>query len=485
MAKLTQPTPLIIGRAEECAILQQALEHSESRFVAVYGRRRIGKTYLIKSYYANHMVFEFSGANNASMTTQLQSFYEALGKKHKSLLKNPPPKNWMAAFGLLQEYLSKQKTTKKQVVFLDEVPWLSTPKSDFLMALDYFWNTYANWSNDVVLVICGSAASWIINNVVNNRGGLHNRLTDRIRLMPFTLSETNEYLNHKRANYTQYQILQLYMTTGGVPHYLKEINPKLSVAQNIQLLCFTKDGLLYNEFSNLYAALFRNAAKHQSVVMALAEKGKGLTRNQIIKACKWKSGGTLTIVLNELIESGFVDILYPFQKQSKEQLYRLTDEYSVFYLRFIAKANLRQKDIWSHISNSPAYKSWCGFAFESICIKHVKNITTALGISGMYVEQSSFIHHGNKDVNGVQVDLILNRLDGQIHLCEIKFSSTTFTITKAIDADWRNKIMKFRIHAKTNKAIQLTTISTYGITPNMYQFSAMYNLTADIFFNTL
>ncbi len=482
MKKINQP--IIIGRVDECEILKNAYENAEAEFVAVFGRRRVGKTYLIRTSLQNQMTFEFTGTKNATMSEQVLSFYNKLCNKDKRLLKKPIPKNWRESFYLLEDYIRGLKSTKRKVIFLDEVPWLATPKSDFLRSLDYFWNSYANWKDNILLIICGSAASWIINKVIRDRGGLHNRVTKRIRLMPFTLSETLLYLQSKGANYTHYHILQLYMVTGGIPHYLNDVDVTLSVTQNINKLCFTKDGILYNEFENLYSSLFRNAEAHIAVIKAMAQKNKGLTRNEIIKTYKGSSGGTLTTILNELIESGFVEIAQPFLNKSKEVVYRLIDEYSVFYLKFIQNNNYKVKDTWLHISNTQSFKSWCGFAFEGICLKHIDNIINALGISGISVAASSFVHKGNEDYKGVQVDLLLERGDGFINLCEIKFCNTAYTITKNYANALRNKESLLRELSKTKKGIFLTLITTYGLTPNKYQFTASYNLDANIFFKT-
>ncbi len=474
---------IIVGRDDEIAILNDALTSNQSEFIAIYGRRRVGKTYLIREYYKPNMAFHFTGAINAPLQEQLLSFYNILISKHKAFAKKPIPATWMDAFYMLRQYISTLKTKKKKVIFLDEVPWLDSPKSGFLRALDYFWNSWANWEGNIVLVICGSAASWIINKVVNNKGGLHNRLTKRIRLEPFSLLQTKQYLQKKKVSFTNYQIVQLFMVTGGIPLYLSAINPALSVVQNINNLCFTKDGLLHNEFDNLYTALFRNADKHVMVINALAQKNKGLTRNEILAKCKWKSGGTLTVVLNELIESGFIDITQPFRNKNKETLYRLTDAYSIFYLKFIANKKYTAKDVWASISEGQSYKSWSGFAFENICLQHIESIKVALGISGITASAYSFVHKGTEDYSGVQIDLLIDRSDGFVHLCEMKFSKDVYTITKDYDSQLREKQNLFEILSGTKKGIFLTMLTTYGIKQNMYSFNIPHQLNISALFS--
>jgi uncharacterized protein len=473
----------IVGREEEKTILQEALSSGESEFVAIYGRRRVGKTFLIKQVYQKELIFSFTGAIDLSLAEQLHSFYTTLCQYQKPKKNQTTPTTWMEAFHMLQSYIRKKKVNRKKVIFLDEVPWIASQRSGFLTALDYFWNSYAAWTRDIVLVICGSAASWIINNVVRNRGGLHNRLTKRIRLLPFTLPETKIFLKTNGITYTDYQLLQLYMVTGGVPHYLKVINGKLSVAQNIQQLCFTKDGLLATEFDSLYKALFKNGHKHIAVVEALAKKNKGLSRSEILKLTKWSSGGTLTTILNELIESGFVETLPPYDKQYRETIYRLIDEYSLFYVKYIQAGIPKVKDVWLHISNSPSYKSWAGFAFENICLKHIPQITKALGIQGVGIYAASFLHKGTQEQKGIQIDLVLERDDGLIHLFEIKFAHNTYTITKEYDAQLRQKCYLFQQYTGTRKGIVRTMLTTYGVTPNMYYHNVPFHLTAEILFH--
>ena len=471
---------ILVGRKEEIEDLEYVYNSDSSEFVAMYGRRRIGKTYLIKTLFRDEICFELTGIKDASQAEQLEGFYEAIKKCSPEAAQNKKPRNWSKAFIQLQAYISSIKSKKKKVIFLDEVPWLASQKSNFLKALDHFWNSYASWEGNIMLIICGSAASWIITKVINDRGGLHNRVTKRIRLMPFTLAETKEFLHYRGVAYNNYQIMQLYMVTGGVPHYLREVQKTKSVAQNINDLCFKKDGLLKTEFDNLYSALFKNAELHIEVIRALAKKNKGLTRNDVIKYAKLQTGGTMSKVLNELIESGFVEIATPYKNRLKETVYRLTDSYSIFYLKYIEGINYRIRDVWLHISQSQGYKSWCGFSFENICLQHIDQIAKAMGISGIGYSASSFVNKGED--SGVQIDLIIDRNDNIINLCEMKFASKEYTITKDYDKELRNKVALFEQITNTNKGVVLTMITPYGLSQNAYAHSVPIQLKADILF---
>jgi uncharacterized protein len=223
---------VIIGRNSEKAILNEAFSSNESQFLAITGRRRIGKTYLINTFFDKKISFHFSGMLNASFGQQLQNFQYSLNDYFKTEKGTVIPTNWLMAFQHLSKCLQKSKKKKKQVIFIDELPWLDTHKSNFIAALDWFWNTWAVNKN-VLLIVCGSSTSWIINKVINNKGGLHNRITKRIHLEPFTLRETELFLKHKKIKLSKYQITQLYMSLGGVPHYLKEIKTGESASQAV------------------------------------------------------------------------------------------------------------------------------------------------------------------------------------------------------------------------------------------------------------
>ena len=460
----------LIGREKEQEVLQKALQSQEAEMVSVIGRRRIGKTFLVKTVYAKQLVFELTGTQNAPIKEQLQNFSYALQLASEGSTLVKTPENWMEAFFMLIEYLKKlpaggKKKPQKRVIFLDELPWLTTHKSGFLRALSFFWNSWAV-NQHIVVVICGSAASWMIQKVVNHTGGLHNRITRRLQLKPFTLAETEQYLRNRNVTLNRYHIAQLYMAMGGIPHYLKEVEPGKSAAQNIEDICFSETGLLRDEFSNLYSALFDGSDKHVAIVRALAKTRKGLSRSALIKTAKLTNGGTVTRVIKELDQSGFIDIYFPFGKKSKDKLYRLTDEYSLFYLQFIEKNNKERDDIWKHLSQAPNYKIWCGYAFENLCLKHLTQIKKALSIGGVYAVSSSFLKKGNKTEKGTQIDLLLDRNDQIINIFEIKYANEAFKVSKAYAQTLKNKLGIFKATTQTRKHLFLTFIATFGLTTN-------------------
>ena len=459
----------LIGREAERKILQEALASTQAELVAVYGRRRVGKTFLIRSVYEQQMIFELSGIHEARLSVQLENFSFSLQRSSGSLVPVAVPQNWLQAFAILQQYFSMMMGKKKAVVFFDEFPWLHTQRSGFLSAFEHFWNTWASRQANLVVVICGSAASWMIENIVNNKGGLHNRITRQIRLLPFDLGETEAYLKSQSINLDKYQVLQLYMAMGGIPQYLKGIWPGESAAQNLDRLCFKKDGPLKTEFRNLYRSLFENPQHHEAVVRALARRKQGLIRNEIIEACGLSSGGTATKILAELEESGFITQYTPFQKTAKDSIYKLTDEYSLFYLKFIEGSRPTGSGTWLRLSTGASYLSWSGLAFESVCQKHVVQIKKALGIEGVLTETSvwRYVPKGDKE-DGAQIDLLIDRQDLCINICEIKFSTSEFTIDKRYAQELARKLQVFKDGTRTKKTLFLTMITTYGVKRNDY-----------------
>ena len=474
----------LIGRTEEKKILENALSNPGAELIAVYGRRRVGKTFLIKSVFEKQLSFEFSGVHNANKKEQLEGFSVALQKALKSPIKLAIPESWIAAFQLLENYLEPIIKKKRAVVFFDEFPWLDTHKSGFLKAFEHFWNSYASTLSNLKVVICGSAASWMIQKVVNNKGGLHNRVTTRMRITPFTLTETEAYFKSRSVILDRYQILQLYMVMGGIPQYLKEVRPGESATQVIDRTCFTKHGQLKDEFDKLYASLFDNASHHITVIRALSTMSKGMTRNEIIEATGLSSGGTATNVLSELEESGFILSYIPFEKTSKESVFRLTDEYSLFYLKYIEKSRATGTGTWMRLCEQSSWKSWSGYAFEAVCFKHIPQIKVALGIASIYTEESVWRFVPGKGQPGAQIDLLLDRRDYCINICEMKFSTAQFTITKKYSEELVQKKKVFVDKVKPKKTVFITMITTYGVASNNYSKGIVQNeLTMDALFD--
>lgn len=469
----------IIGRQKELDLLQRISKRPNSAFLAVYGRRRVGKTFLIRKFFQGNFDFYLAGLSKGSLSQQLMNFHQAM-LKHSLNENIKPPEDWFAAFRQL-ETLIENSHKQKKVIYLDELPWMDTPRSNFISALEHFWNSWASARNDIILIVCGSAASWMINKLINNKGGLHNRVTDRMILSAFTLKETASYFSAKNAHFDGYQILQLYMVMGGIPFYLDQIDSSESATQNINRICFRKEGLLQTEFNNLYSSLFQNAENHEAIVQILAKKGMGMTRKEIVKELKIISGGSITRVLSELEESGFIRKYASFEKKERGSLYQLVDFYSLFYLKFLSEYNQVDEDNWLNGIDTPKYRAWSGYAFELICLTHIKEIKAALGISGVETNSSAWV--GADEKSKAQIDLVIDRRDHAINLCEFKFSMQQFVIDKAYNEKLRAKMQTFRESSGTNKALFLTFISPYGLKQNKYSSSIVQqDVKMDIFF---
>lgn len=457
---------MFIGRKEEQNILLKALESKKAEMIAIVGRRRVGKTFLVNSVYEKHIVFKQTGVRHASPEQQLRTFRNTL--QLLSRKKVEQPKDWLDAFFQLRLHLKPLlKKDQKVVLFFDELSWLADPESGFLDFLGHFWNDWAGQQN-LVVVLCGSVSSWIIKKVINDKGGLHNRVTKYIHLKPFTLSETETYLKARHINFPRYDITQLYMVMGGIPLYLEAVVPEESVIQNVDRICFGENGLLKDEFSRLYAALFDDSQYHVEIIRALSKKRKGLSRNEIIANAKVPNGGLVTRILEELVQSDFIMAYQPFGKKKKDKLYRLTDEYSLFYLQFIEPNVNEGSGTWLQLSQTQAFKIWCGYAFEGICMKHVPQIKQALGVGGVYTTSFSFLKKATEEEEGLQIDMIMERADRVIHLFEIKFYNSEFTLTKDYAERLRQRLWAFMRLSKTKKRVTTTMITPFGIKHNMH-----------------
>ncbi|MAT53524.1 MAG: ATPase [Saprospirales bacterium] len=466
----------LVGRQREVSKLKAYANSDKSEFVAIYGRRRVGKTYLVRECFAGQFAFQVTGLNNGSMRDQLAEFHAALQLYSPKEMAIRPFDSWLEAFRQLTRVLESQASMGKKVVFLDELPWMDTPKSRFLMGLEHFWNSWASARRDILLIVCGSAASWMIKNLLNNKGGLHNRVTGRIKLEPFSLAETEEFLRYKQSALDRYQIIQLYMTLGGIPFYLDQVEPGKSAVQNINNLCFEKNAPLRSEYDNVYASLFKLSERHKAVVEALATKRKGLVRSEISLLSGISNGGGLTRILKELEESSFIRTYRSFGKKQQDTLYQLVDLYSLFYLNFIRNTSPDDENFWINAMESAKYRAWSGYAFEMVCLHHVKQIKKALGISGV---QTSIYSWHSKDA---QVDLVIDRKDQVVNLCEMKFSLYPFSITREYADKLRNKIAAFKMATKTRKSIFITMVTTFGLMQTPYAYMAQNEIEMNALF---
>ena len=460
---------IVVGREEEIAKLNALLDHTNADLAMVYGRRRVGKTYVIKNTFGSKMDFQFTGGKLTTTEEHLEQWAIKLTEASNKISFEKPA-NWMQAFSQLKKYLRTVNAKKRRIVFLDEVPWLDNHRSGFLAALEYHWNDWMTDQN-LALVLCGSATSWMLKNIVNNVAGLHNRVTSHIKMIPFTLAETEKFLLWKRIKWTQTEILTVYMSLGGIPYYLEQLSFGKSAIQNIDALLFDPAGELKNEFQNLYRALFDNYTAYEAVVKAIAKKRKGVTRNELIEITKIENGGGLTKILTELEECSFIESYIPFGKKIQNSLFHLTDEYTAFYFHF--NPLKKGKGSFIAISQSTSYKSWAGYAFENICMRHKASLAKALGISGMYYTTPSFYQKADSKTSGFQVDMLIDRADNVINICEMKFYNAQYEFTKKEMEAANERVEKFRKITNTKKQLLYTLVTNKGLKPNQYSIGTV------------
>ncbi|MDR1712518.1 MAG: AAA family ATPase [Propionibacteriaceae bacterium] len=469
----------IIGRHTEQALLARLAQSRKPEFLAVYGRRRVGKTFLVREFYAGQTVFALTGKANARTTDQLQVFREALADASGT---DPGPvPTWSAAFRLLKahlaEVIAQPSRPGKLVVFIDELPWLATAKSGFISAFEHFWNSWASARPELLLVVCGSATSWIIDHIIRDHGGLHNRVTARLPLQPLTLGETQPYLAANSVVLNRLQIAELYMVLGGIPYYLDQIQPGLSPAQAIDAAVFAAEAPLADEFENLYASLFRHPETHIRLVEALGARGAGLTQTELVRKSGIPSGGTMTKALAELEQCGFIRSYRDFGRASQGRTWQLTDYFTQFHLKHIKPRHSVDPKYWE---NAPGRAAWNGFAFERLALDHIEQIKQRLGIAGVSTDVSAW--RSRHSTPGVQIDLVIDRRDGIINLCELKFSAKPFSIDTRYDAELRLKRETFAEETKTAKALHTTLVTAAGLAPGTRRGEVQSEVTLDDLF---
>ena len=471
---------MIIGRKEEIAKLNRAYASEYSEFVAVYGRRRIGKTFLIRETFKDRFTFQYTGALNVSNQEQLKAF-------HKSMLSQglpegtPAPKTWFDAFYLLENLIAASPEGKK-VVFLDELPWMDAINSRFIPAFEHFWNGWASARRDVLLIICGSATSWIINKIFRNIGGLYNRVTYKIRLQQFSLAECEEMVQAYKLPFSRNMILEGYMAMGGVPYYWTKLVPTKSMGQNINDLFFKEGGELHDEFNFIYASMFKKPEKYVKVVEALAGKKSGLTRDEIIQKAKLGSSGQLSGILEDLIECGFVRKYCHLDKRLRDAMYQLVDCYTLFYYQFLKMAHGIDEEYWEKLMTTHTYTTWCGLAFERVCLLHSRQIKAALGISGIMANLFSWHVKANDEHPGVQIDLLIDRSDNVINVCEMKYAPNGYTLTAAALESIKTKAAVLQQYVPSRKYVSPVLITSNGVIPNKYSVNIRQSVTADQLF---
>lgn len=462
----------LIGREQEVRELNRLYNSGLPQFVAVYGRRRVGKTFLIDETFKGRITFRHaglspvdSGTGKNVLKSQLKNFYYSL--TIQGMKKSKCPTSWLEAFFMLEQYLKSIDDGSRQLIFLDEMPWMDTPRSGFITALEAFWNGWACHRDNIMLVVCGSASSWIQNRLINNHGGLYGRLTYEVKLAPFNLRECEAFYRSRGIKLSRYEIARGYMVLGGVPYYLGYIEPGKSMVQNVDRLFFSKGAPLRGEFDRLFASVFARPDEVKSIVKVLSGCHIGYTRNEIAAKTGIKQGGGLSKMLESLIVSDFVQAYVPFGLSKRAVHYKLVDPFCLFYLRHVNNQS-RPDGFWQQNQSSPAILSWQGIAFEDICLMHIDQIKKALNIYGVSSRQSSWALPGNDKIEGTQIDLLIERNDNVVNMCEMKFYKNDFTVDKAYDRILHNRMALLQERLPKRVAVHMTLITTFGLSYNEY-----------------
>ena len=472
---------MIIGREKEQRELLGLLEKEESQFCAVYGRRRVGKTYLIRETFNYQFCFQHTGVAKGTLRQQLTAFRNSL---LAAGIKCAVPKTWIDAFELLK-ILINQAPVGKKVLFIDELPWMDTPKGNLIGALENFWNGWATArrEKDIVLIVCGSATSWISKKLLKDKGGLRGRLTLRIKLAPFTLRECELFAKSANLALGRKDVLELYMILGGIPYYWSFLKKGLSVAQNVDHLFFTETAQLRDEFEALYAILFKRPENYLKVIGSLSNGRKsGMTREEILQSCKLTDGGTFSTILEDLEECGFIRRFASADTAETNAMYQLIDNYTLFYYLCIKKNAFSDEHYWSNTFTSASHNTWKGQAFERVCLQHIPQIKTALGISGVQTNVCSWFARGTTERRGAQIDLVIQRADSFTDLCEMKHSDNVFTIDNDYAKDLQNKQSAYQELSKDRRTLHLVMVTTNGVTHNSNYNIIQYEITMDDLF---
>lgn len=463
----------LVGRFDEIDTINNIINSSKSELCAIAGRRRVGKTFFIDETLKGYIFFRYTGKYKSTQKMQLEEFSREIGGQFKLDEKNAF-RTWFDAFELLEREILKSRIRKKKVIVLDEFPWMATKNSSFLAAFSDFW-TWSSKRKDLLVVICGSAASWMVKNIFRSKGSLYNRVTSRIEIQPFTLKETALFFKKKNIDLKQDSIIKLYMVMGGIPFYLDQVRKGESADQAIDRLFFPKSGILRLEYKELFSSLFDNAEPFEKIAGILSDHRHGLSRNELLKKSKSKSGGNFTKIIDELETSGFITGYVPFGKTLKDAVFKLTDPYTLFYLKYVVNSSKRSKSIWQALTQTPSWLSWSGLAFENLCLLHIDQIKKQLKIEGIFTSESIWYHKGNDEMFGAQIDLVIDRADKIINICEVKYAGLPFAIDNNYHQALQKKLTAFQYFTKTRKTLFLTMITANGMVKNKYSLELVQN----------
>ncbi len=457
----------IISRKEEKKDLEYCERSKKSELICVYGRRRVGKTFLVEQTFRD-FAFRAVGLEKGTTKQQLKSFGQRLIEYGDDIKQTP--ENWFEAFSRLDKILSGESIRRslngKKIVFLDEFPWFATKKSDFLVAFEDYWNRRGTQDGDLLFIICGSATSWIIKNVIKNTGNMFQRVTKKICVEPFTLAETELFFKDREFDWSREQIAECQMIFGGLPFFFDLMNTSQSLVKNINRLLFDKDALFGDETKKLLDATLSESPIYEKILSKLAFARYGIKKSELQVEIA-APNGTYGRAVQDLVDCGYV-IEYKKKYEEYNPLYiQLVDPFLLFHYHYLSK----EKRIDSYedlIGNIGRYDNWRGTAFEILCLNNTASIKSALGIRGVKTECYPWYNSTDKKNERVQIDMVIERADKITNLCEIKYTNKPFVIDASYEQELIKKRDIFKEKTGTSQALKVIIISAAGVSGTRY-----------------
>lgn len=475
---------LIIGRKAEQRDLDEWCHSAKPELICVYGRRRVGKTYLVQNAFEGQFAFFATGSDDRRNAVQLKAFHAAL--RRAGCAERTVPQDWFEAFNRLRLALEQPDVVRascgRRVVFLDEFPWLAAKRSDFLAAFSDFWNGWASCQSDLVVIICGSATSWIVKNILENTASMYNRVTRQLYVAPFDLHDVEEMTQSLRLGWSRDAVLQCYLVFGGLPYYLDMLDRRKSLSQNIDALCLGTNAPLRREVPLLMEASLGNAPLHRAILRELAQSKVGIRRMDLANRVEGGTTGSFKRALDDLEKCGYIRCYTNRYERRKPSVYQLVDPFLLFGFRFMVDRAPDGHGLvsWKDFERTPAYYAWRGNAFEIACVNHTRQIKHAIGISAVKTED--FPWSSSTSEPGAQIDMVIERADGVTNLCEMKYTDGPFVADREFEEDMARRRRVFQIESATKNTVQSVLVCPQGLRPNTHSWDIAHVVDIDDLF---
>jgi hypothetical protein len=447
---------MFVGRKNELRMLNDAYRSGKDELVVLYGRRRIGKSSLVKRFAEKKKAYyEFEALEGETTPGQINHFLQQLKKQiDDPILDSVRFANWEQVFTYLTEKVINRKSKVKKILFLDELPWMAAGRIRLVSLLKYYWDNH--WkSKHVMLILCGSVASFMVKKVLHSNA-LYGRTTIEILLKGFSPEEAARLLSKKRS---REETLNYQLVFGGVPKYLEQINTSQSFNKNMNTLCFSPHGIMLKEVERIFYSQFREPRTYLKIINLL--KNGIFSLSEISSKTKIPSGGGLKQYLKNLERAEMIRSYIPFDRSgnSKFKKYTLADEFLVFFFKYMGP-NLRvikessSRRLFETLTQN-SFDSWLGFAFERFCLKHAGLLALVMDFADDILLASPYF---KKNDERFQIDLLYQRADRVITVCEIKHQN--IKIGTNIIPEMQRKCALLKV--PRGYALEKALISLYG-----------------------